>query len=84
VHPFEASSFRPCGRRDYWWLSGNLQPIFDIMPPAEPPTFTQAAYARVRGKRSGPGRYGHAGGSRYELVVSEVLDASPDTLEKCR
>jgi hypothetical protein len=83
VTGFEASSFRACGRQDYWWLSGNLQPIFEVMPPAEPPTYSRAAYARVRGQRSGPGRYGHAGGWRYELVVTEVLDASADTLGRC-
>jgi len=83
VTGFEASAFRQCGRRDYWWLSGELAPIFAVMSPADPAS-SRAAYARVRGRRSAPGSYGHLGASRYELVVSEVLEASGDTLGKCQ
>jgi hypothetical protein len=67
-----------------WWLSGDLRPIFDVLPPEGPPTWSSAAYVHVRGTRSKRGRHGHAGGSPYELVVTEVLDVSVDTLGKCR
>jgi hypothetical protein len=83
VHAFEASSFRPCWRRERWWLSGELGPIFAVMPPIDPAS-ARAAYGHVRGTLSRPGRHGHAGGWRYELVVDEVLEASADTLGKCR
>src|SRR3712207_2133540 len=83
VTGFEASAFRQCGRSDYWWLSGEMGPIFAVMPPADPGS-SRAAYARVRGRRSGPGRYAHLGAPRYEPGVSEVLEASADTLGKCR
>jgi hypothetical protein len=83
VHAFEASSFRACRRPDYWWLSGELGPIFAVMPPIDPAS-APAAYVHVRGTRSRPGRYGHAAAYRYELVVDEVLEASADTLGKCR
>jgi hypothetical protein len=83
VTGFEASAFRPCGWPAAWWLSGDLRPIFEVMPPADPGS-PRAAYIHVRGARSGPGRYGHAGGAKYELVVREVLHASPDTVGKCQ
>jgi hypothetical protein len=83
VTAFEASAFRECRGREYWWLSGELGRIFDVLPPEGPPAWSGSAYVHVRGTRSKRGRYGHAGGSPYELVVSEVLDVSADTLGAC-
>jgi hypothetical protein len=81
---FEASSFRECRRP--WtesWLTGELGATHDVMPPIDPAA-SRAAYVHLRGTRSRPGRYGHAGGWRYELVVEQVLEASADTMRKCR
>jgi hypothetical protein len=81
---WEASSFRACSHSDYWWMSGEIGPIFDAVP-RNPETLqtATAAYVHVRGRRSKRGSYGHLGAFRYELVVSEVLDVSADTLRQC-
>src|SRR5688500_20301609 len=69
VTAFEASGFRACRGTDYWWLSGELAPIFDVLPSEGPPDWSRAAYVHVRGSRSAPGRHGHLGAYKYELVV---------------
>jgi hypothetical protein len=82
VAGWEASGFRACGHSDYWWTSGELGPIFDAAP-WNPQTLQTAAYVHVRGRRSKPGSYGHLGSYRYELVVSEVVEVSADTVKAC-
>jgi hypothetical protein len=84
VSAFEASSFRACpSRAGWWWLSGELGPIFDALPPRAGPELSLAGYIRVRGVRSKHGQYGHLGSYPYELVVREVLEVSADTAGKC-
>jgi len=81
---WEASVFRGCFAREGWWMSGELGPIFDALPPESQPPWEAAAYVHVRGTRSKRGEYGHLGAYRYELVVDEVLEVSADTAGKCR
>ncbi len=83
VYALETSSFRACGSHEPWWLTGNRGPILEHLPPIGPPSYTGAGYIRVTGRRTGQGEYGHLGSYRYELVVEDVLELSPDTVGKC-
>lgn len=79
---FEMSDFQPDGSECRWWLRGSTEDLAftvwrqdDSGDPYEPRT----AHVEVEGTLSGPGRFGHGGGSPRELVVLWVISASvPD------
>ncbi len=81
---WEASGFRGCLASEYWWMTGELGPISNALFPGEPRPMEGAAFVHVRGTRSARGQYGHLGSYPHELVVEEVLDASSDTVGRCR
>jgi hypothetical protein len=85
VTAFEVSIFRPCNSSEEWWLSGNLERLYQPGVLLESPaTHSSECYVELRGRLAGPGSYGHLGRYQRELVVTEVLAARPASPGNCR
>jgi hypothetical protein len=74
---FETSLFAPCGVSEQWWvipadaeLSQELQRAYDQTAPKE----YAGVYARLRGKITARGTFGHLGAYQREFTVSEIVD----------
>lgn len=72
---FEASIFRPIGRRDEMWLSGWTDT--EVAKPGALP-MARLYHIRFIGRRTArPGRYGHLGAYRDAVIITEMIDARP-------
>ncbi len=83
---FEVSSFRPCDSDERWWMSGSSEVcerlVTEYYANAHKPY--EAAFARLRGKPSAKGQYGHLGGYDRIFCVQEVVFVRSKLLGDCR
>lgn len=69
---FEESAFTPCGRDERWWVSNDAE-VVDRYREVTDDEYEQV-YARLRGRLSVPGTYGHLGEYSRELNVTGVVE----------
>ena len=87
LHGFEASTFIPSSAAEYWWITTEdpslLSGLREI-PVTKTAGFSDARYMHlsIRGRVSELGVWGHLGAGQRELVVSDVLDIKPATLDE--
>ncbi len=76
---FETSSFRACGTTEFWWASGEIQPLIDVQPAPGAP----GVYAVVEGEVSLPGSYGHLGAYPRQIEIRQVQRVEPAPPGSC-
>lgn len=82
---WEWSLFQPFGEDEKYWVELDndagvaLHQQLDALSPKANPGDDQHAIVTLKGKVSGPGKYGHLGGYRYLLGVTEVVDVRLST-----
>lgn len=84
---FETSAFTPCGVKEQWWVTpANDEVGQELVRAYNATTSTQnrAVYARLRGKISANGTYGHLGMYNREFIVSEIVDLRAQQEGDCR
>jgi hypothetical protein len=77
AYGFETSAFLPCGVSEQWWVTpanGEVgQELVRAYNSISDEQFKNA-YARLRGKISPRGSYGHLGMYEREFTVTEIVD----------
>ena len=86
LHGFEASMFIPSSVTEYWWIAEDPSLLSGLreIPVTKTAGFSDARYMHliIKGRVSELGVWGHLGAGQRELVVSEVLDIEPATLDE--
>lgn len=78
---FEVSSFVPCGSKEAWWVTGSSTLVECV---GEIDYYNlSTVFARVKGKESKKGKYGHLGGYEREFDLKEVLECREPTESDC-
>jgi hypothetical protein len=75
---FETSAFNPVGTKDSWWVDWEVDTtILRKARAQEPgsPSRPSSVFMVVRGRISEEGAYGHMGGYRRKIIVSEIISA---------
>ena len=71
---FEVAAFHRCSSTEQWWITGDagveLQNQYSRLGLDQ----YELAFARVEGKPSSPGTYGHLGAYQREFEVTAVLE----------
>ena len=84
---FETSAFTPCGVKEHWWVGpANDEVGQELMRAYNATTSTQnrGVYARLRGKITPKGSYGHLGFYTREFTVSEIVDLRAQQAGDCQ
>ena len=72
---FEESAFRPCDRKEQWWIVGgdvvaDLQSKYNDLGVS----WYEPVYARLKGDAGSRGEFGHLGAYQREFKVLEILE----------
>lgn len=70
---FEVSDLEPCGVDEKWWLVGSAPELLSRYRALISNVYEQV-YARLKGIKSAPGRYGHLGAYDRQFEVHEILE----------
>lgn len=73
---FETSAFTPCGLKEHWWVTTADDEVGQELTRAYNATTSaqdRPVYARLRGKITAEGSYGHLGFYAREFTVSEIV-----------
>ena len=81
---FEVESFQPCSQDVQWWLTG-AEAFVELHTKYRDLGVKQYApvYAKIKGRRSVKGKYGHLGLYEREFYVEEVIEFRPLTDGEC-
>lgn len=83
---FETSAFTPCGVKEHWWVTSANDEVGEELTRAYDAASTQnrPVYARLRGKITPKGSYGHLGMYTREFTVSEIVDLRAKQAGDCQ
>ena len=86
VSGFEISSFKPCGSKENWWVTGNdevFNKLFKGLENLRGQGYRQA-YVRFRGNVSEKGMYGHLNGYDREFTLRDVVFVRNEKPDECK
>ncbi|MCC7164726.1 MAG: hypothetical protein IT331_19680 [Anaerolineae bacterium] len=84
---FETSAFTPCGVKEHWWVGPANDEVGQELVRAREAAASGkegAVYARLRGKITPEGSYGHLGFYAREFTVSEIVDLRAQQAGDCQ